>query len=425
MRLMIFFILLIPLAAPAPGQESRWLKGNTHTHSLWSDGNDFPEMIALWYREHGYDFLVLSDHNVLSQGQRWMNVRDINRRGGHEALDKYLARLGNEWVELRGEDPNQEVRLKNLDEVRKLVETDRFILIQGEEITDHFERRPVHTNAINLGELIEPQGGDSVREVMRRNLLAVREQAARLNRAILPHLNHPNFGYAITAEDIAHVLEEEFFEVYNGHPGVNHKGDEHHVSVERMWDIVSTIRLAELKAAPPYAVATDDSHQYHSGKQQTVTPGRGWIMVRCEALKAEPILHAMRRGDFYASSGVTLSELSFDQGRLTVAVKAEPGVKYTIEFIGTLSGFDPKVEPAQDAKGQPVTGRYSADVGKVLRSIEGMRATYSLSGEELYVRAVVRSDQPHPNPSFEGQVTEAWTQPVGWEKHLAAEGERP
>lgn len=22
-----------------------WFKGNTHTHSLWSDGNDFPEMI--------------------------------------------------------------------------------------------------------------------------------------------------------------------------------------------------------------------------------------------------------------------------------------------------------------------------------------------------------------------------------------------
>ena len=32
----------------------RWYKGNLHTHSLWSDGNDFPEMICQWYKSHGY-----------------------------------------------------------------------------------------------------------------------------------------------------------------------------------------------------------------------------------------------------------------------------------------------------------------------------------------------------------------------------------
>ena len=36
----------------------RYYKGNIHTHSLWSDGNDFPEMIAEWYRTHGYNFLA-------------------------------------------------------------------------------------------------------------------------------------------------------------------------------------------------------------------------------------------------------------------------------------------------------------------------------------------------------------------------------
>jgi hypothetical protein len=36
-----------------------WFKGNLHTHSLWSDGNDFPEMIASWYRDNGYQFLAL------------------------------------------------------------------------------------------------------------------------------------------------------------------------------------------------------------------------------------------------------------------------------------------------------------------------------------------------------------------------------
>ena len=41
-------ICLISLTASAgllQAEEDRRYRGNTHTHSLWSDGNDFPEMI--------------------------------------------------------------------------------------------------------------------------------------------------------------------------------------------------------------------------------------------------------------------------------------------------------------------------------------------------------------------------------------------
>ena len=41
-------LTLITLTAHA--EEARWWKGNLHTHSLWSDGDDYPEMIADWYR---------------------------------------------------------------------------------------------------------------------------------------------------------------------------------------------------------------------------------------------------------------------------------------------------------------------------------------------------------------------------------------
>ena len=61
--------------------EPRWFKGNLHTHSLWSDGNDYPEMIVDWYARHGYHFLALSDHNVLSQGQKWMSVAQAEQAG--------------------------------------------------------------------------------------------------------------------------------------------------------------------------------------------------------------------------------------------------------------------------------------------------------------------------------------------------------
>ena len=101
----------------------RWWKGNIHTHTLWSDGDDFPEMVAEWYRTHGYNFLALSDHNVMSQGVRWMRHKAIVKRGGKKVLEKYLARFGQHWVETRGEKQTDgyEVRLKPLNEFRALV----------------------------------------------------------------------------------------------------------------------------------------------------------------------------------------------------------------------------------------------------------------------------------------------------------------
>lgn len=43
----------------------KWYRGNTHTHATFSDENDTNDVpeIASWYRDAGYNFLVLSEHN--------------------------------------------------------------------------------------------------------------------------------------------------------------------------------------------------------------------------------------------------------------------------------------------------------------------------------------------------------------------------
>ncbi|OYV81144.1 MAG: hypothetical protein B7Z73_18420, partial [Planctomycetia bacterium 21-64-5] len=291
---------------PADAQP-RWWKGNLHTHTLWSDGDDFPEMVAEWYRTHGYQFLALSDHNILAQGMRWMKESDITKRGGEGVVAKYLQRFGRSWVEMRGDGNEREVRLKPLDEFRALVEErGRFLMIPAEEISDKAEGVPVHINASNVKESLQPLGGQTVREAIENNLRNVEDQARRAGREILVHLNHPNFGWAITAEDLAHVVLERHFEVYNGHPGVNQLGDDIHPAVDRLWDIANTIRLAHLHAPPLYGIATDDSHHYHD-KANGARPGRGWLMVRATHLTPEQIVKAIRSGDCYASSGVTLT----------------------------------------------------------------------------------------------------------------------
>jgi hypothetical protein len=423
--LLLFLTALIPNDArsqgePAPtvGADPRWLKGNLHTHSLWSDGDDYPEMIVDWYVQRGYDFLALSDHNVLGQGEKWMSVAAADKRSGHDGFARYLAKFGDAWVQTRDQGGDRQVRLKPLSEYRTLFESPgRFLLIAGEEITDRFESKPIHMNATNLLEFIKPQGGNSVPEVMANNLAAIEEQSKRLGRPILGHLNHPNFGYGVTAEELAMVTKERFFEVYNGHPGVHQPGDEHHAGVDRMWDIINTLRIGEMAAPPVYGLGTDDSHHYFDGSS---SPGRGWVMVRSRFLTPESVINAIAAGDFYASSGVSLKDYRYDADALTLSLEIEPqgDAKFTTRFIGTPKGYDRTRKPVQDKDGKPmaVTQRYSEDVGKVLATVEGLKAEYKLAGDELYVRAVVTSDQAPANPSFKGQLAQAWTQPVGWQE---------
>jgi hypothetical protein len=333
-------------------------------------------------------------------------------------------------VETRGSETELEVRLKPFEEYRALVEErGRFLMIPAEEISDKAEGVPVHINASNLRDAVQPLGGSTVREAIENNLRNVNAQAKEAGREILAHLNHPNFGYAITAEDLAHAVSDQFFEVYNGHPGVNQLGDEHRPSVERLWDIANTIRLAELAAPPLYGIATDDSHAYH-GKPNGARPGRGWLMVRSTHLTPEYLIKAIKAGDCYASSGVSLQDVKYDEATKTLELAIEPqdGATFTTQFVGTLRGVDSAGQSAADASGAPLTDKngkplrvsrkYSDQIGAVLATAEGLSPRYVLTGKELYVRAVVTSSLPPVDPSYENQKAQAWTQPIGWSSSM-------
>jgi hypothetical protein len=390
----------------------RWWKGNLHTHSLWSDGDDYPEMIAGWYRDHGYHFLSVTDHNLMQAGERWFSV--TNRRGAGLVLERYRATWGDAWVQRRLRGAGEEVRLRGLDEYRGfLEEPGRFLLIAGEEITDNYLNAPLHMNAHNLVRPIKARGGSNVLEVLQRNTDAVLAQRTESGQPMFPHINHPNFGWGITAEDLMQVRGERFFEVYNGHPSVHNEGDAGHPSIERMWDIALTWRLAFLGLGPLYGMAVDDGHNYHAWSVEQSNPGRGWVQVRSRRLDAASILAAMEAGDFYASSGVELKEVERSKDRLRVEIDARPGVLYRVEFIGTRRGFNARSEPLTSPGGLPlrVSHRYSPDVGAVLAVVDGPRAEYRVRGDELYVRARISSSRPKENPGRRGEMEMAWTQP--------------
>lgn len=405
--------LLAVGVSPAAEPEPRWWKGNLHTHSLWSDGDDYPEMIVQWYQREGYHFLALSDHNVLLDGQRWVDA--TNNAGGARALERYITRFGNAWVEQRQAGDRLQVRLKPLGEFRHLFEEpQRFLLLPAMEITDRHLAAPVHINATNLRDHVPPRGGSSVYEVMQSNVNAVLEQREATGQMMFPHLNHPNFVWGVTAEELMRVEGERFFEVYNGHPAVRNEGDDQHASTERMWDIILTWRLAVLGLEPMFGLATDDSHHYHEQAVGKSNTGRGWVMVRSAYLTPEHLIRALEAGDFYASSGVLLHELERTDDTLRLEIAAESGVRYKTQFIGTRKNFDRTNTPVRNAAGEAlrVTHRYSDDVGEVLAEVTGASAAYTLKGDEIYVRAKVISSKVKFNPYAEGEFELAWTQPL-------------
>lgn len=395
MRLILFawFLTLIACTGPAQNEVSnteKWYKGNLHTHSFWSDGDEFPEMIMSWYKDHGYHFLALTDHNILADKDYWIEMDDSLRQA---VFARYLDKYGASWVIYQADSGNTRVKLKTIEEYRGLFEEEeRFLIFQAEEISDRFEDKPLHLNATNIETLIEPQGGNSVVEVLQRNINALYRQRESTGRPMIIHINHPNFHYAITVEDLIALQGERFFELYNGHPVVYNLGDSVHIDTETMWDQVN-IAYADSGKPLLYGLATDDSHNYHQQGKSWSNSGRGWIQVQADTLSAGALIEAMEQGKFYASTGVALEKVEWENNTLTIKADATGG-NYKIQFIGCTAG---------------------SSETKVLKQASGPEASFNLTGDHLFVRAKIISDRLQENPVEGLAYQTAWTQPVRYQ----------
>lgn len=388
-------VFLLPLflffgSRPQPAPESlHWYKGNLHTHSLWSDGDEFPEMIMAWYADHGYQFVGLSDHNILQEGEKWVRVPNNPIR--REAFRAYLETFGADWVNYTEEADTLRVQLQTLDHYRPLFEKkDSFLILKSQEITNRFDGKPVHINATNVQSLIAADTGHTMLETMQKNIDAVMAQREATGQPMFPHINHPNFGWAMDSEVMKGLENERFFEVYNGHPLVNNYGDSTRMGTEEMWD---DINLHYLRVGKPlmYGLATDDSHHYHNFGPKYSNTGRGWVMVRAATLSPEALIEAMEAGEFYATTGVELSDYEVTAEGIRLEIVPEEGIDYRIEFLG--AGPEDKATT-------------------IRQESLGASATYAFGKNDRLVRVRITSSKDKANPFSPGDKEMAWTQPI-------------
>ena len=232
---------------------TQWYKGNMHTHTTESDGDEDPHKVVSWYRRHGYDFLVLIDHNHLTL---------LEYGSGRRRFRKPLMV------------PGEEVSVR----------------INGGET-------PIHINGVGISQVVESIDAGVLVETLQANVDAIVEAGG------IASINHPNYGWAFDHREISRVEGASQLEVFNGHPAVNLFGAPGKPSYEEIWDgVLSAGRVI-------FGVATDDSHNYHDFAPWLSNPGRGWVMVQADELAQEAIVDGLASGRFYASTGVTLTRL--------------------------------------------------------------------------------------------------------------------
>jgi hypothetical protein len=109
----------------APGE---WLRGNLHLHTTVSDGELSPQQAVDGYSEQGYDFLAITDHNIVvdvdeldSRGMTLLHGLEIAPGGGDLGQTIHTVGIGaaGEWEKVEDE-PSQDTwgRLSALTQFR-------------------------------------------------------------------------------------------------------------------------------------------------------------------------------------------------------------------------------------------------------------------------------------------------------------------
>lgn len=335
--LLLLAVLGASAQAQAPAQ--RWYRGNTHTHTLNSDGDTPASEVARWYRTHGYQFLFVTDHEYVT------DVAPLNQLFGGPG--RFLAISAQEVTQRTADDSHP----------------DKF--------------RQAHVNALGISTVIRPLGerniaNESIASTYARNVAEIRKQGG------VAQVNHPNFRWSVKLAELLDLPDSTLLEVWNGHSDVNNLGGADSAgnsfpSHEAVWDSLLT------RGKTIWGVADDDSHHFKpedADDPDKTRPGRGWVIVRADTLTAESIVRALRRGDFYSSTGIALKSYSANTREISLEITPRGDTRYRIEFIG---------------RG-----------GRVLAATNGVRARYAPSGNEGYVRARITDSNGR----------KLWAQPV-------------
>lgn len=238
-----------------------WLKGNLHAHSTNSDGDLPPDMVIKAYRERGYQFLSLTDHNIFT------------------AYPEY--------------------------------DDDNFLMIPGFELSCPLNaEKGMHLNVLCRGEVSDFQQNERFAVDSPKKTVAFIEQH-RQNHILM--LNHPYWSMLEWEEVIG--LDGIFcMEVYNhASEWLDCVGE-----ASKFWDTLLR------KGKKMWGLATDDSHNGYTHISgwpfhllQNDSFG-GFTVVKASGFTRSAIMEAIENGSFYASTGPEIHDFYIEDREIVV-----------------------------------------------------------------------------------------------------------
>jgi hypothetical protein len=313
--------------------ELHWYRGNTHAHTQNSDGNAPASTVARWYRDNGFQFLFITDHEFITDA---------------DPLNESLGSDG-QFLVLEGQEVTQSVL----------------------DVSNPTRTRLAHVNALGTSRVVTPissaEGGAIAQglpmsEVFRRNINEIRLAGG------IPQIAHPNAAWSVRPEDLSAITGPVLLEVLNGAHANNMGGVDDDgkmvLSTEALWDVLLT------QGKTVWAVGCDDAHDYlNFQKPRSLRPGTAWIVIRAPALTSSAVLGAISRGEFYASDGVNIESYVVNDHSISIKIE-EPMRVYGVRARNFMT-------------------RFIGQGGRVLAEVSGLNPSYVYRGGEGYVRASI------------------------------------
>ena len=319
-------------------ESGNFYKANLHCHSNVSDGRKTPEEVKKIYVDKGYSVVAFTDHNVMIS-QDHLNDENFIVLHGFE-VDLYDTSKHYEMYDAK---------------VCHIC----FIALDPENMIQPFWHRAGYLfgNALNYRTQVqfdenEPNyirayGSEPISKMMRE----ARE------KGFFVTYNHPTWSLE-SYPDYMGYDGMHAFEMYNGSTLVAGYADYN----PRIYDDML------MGGKKIYCIGADDNHNVHEVTSRRCDSGVAWTMIKAESLDYRTITKALEDGQFYASRGPEIYELSFNEGK--VFIKCSEADKIVCNY-GVRHA-----ETALDDEGGTVT-----------------EATFSMKPEWRYFRITVTDKQ--------------------------------
>ncbi len=270
------------------GALPQW-KGNLHLHTTLSDGTATPAEAMAYYKNAGYQFCVISDH------ERYWDSDELDCEG---------------FIVLAGVESGVE---RNPNELWEVHGTSNLC---------------IHLHAIRdvRSELPPFSHGESVPRVIDTGVSSWQHQINFLkSRGNFVILNHPRWS-RIEPEQMVSMDGYLAVEVYNHCSEVLETTGES----EYEWDYCLR------RGKHVWAVAADDNHSYAPEDKHCFG---GFTMISAPELTRESLCDGLRAGSFYASTGPTIKDMRVTDGVLHMEFSPAQAVRLVAsrDFAPTLT----------------------------------------------------------------------------------------